>query len=193
MKYKYIPASEQVSSRWSGGSTTQLYIYPEDADYKIRNFQFRLSSAKVEVEESVFASLPGIQRHLMVLDGELDIAHKGHHRAVLKPFDADFFRGDWETQARGCVTDFNLMLSANTKGQLKAVNLEAQQNYLIDSEGYRFVAIYLWKGRLGVEQCELRMAQGDFLIYDLCEGGTVPQVTAIDSDTTLVLSYITPI
>ena len=30
-------------SKWSGGITTQLYIYPKDSDYQKRNFNFRIS------------------------------------------------------------------------------------------------------------------------------------------------------
>ena len=37
-------------SRWSGGDTTELYLYPEDGDYKSGNFQLRISSATVDVD-----------------------------------------------------------------------------------------------------------------------------------------------
>lgn len=58
---KVITKEQQKTSTWSGGTTTQLAIYPEDADYGKRNFTWRLSSATVEAEESVFTSLPGIK------------------------------------------------------------------------------------------------------------------------------------
>ena len=32
-------AEEFSTSNWSGGTTTQLYIYPEDGNYAERNFQ----------------------------------------------------------------------------------------------------------------------------------------------------------
>jgi environmental stress-induced protein Ves len=73
-------------STWSGGSTTQLYIFPRDALYSEREFKWRLSSAKVEVEESVFTPLPGFSRIIMVIEGEIHLEHQGHHSAVLKDY-----------------------------------------------------------------------------------------------------------
>ena len=36
-------------SKWSGGDTTELYLYPENGDYRSGNFQLRISSATVEI------------------------------------------------------------------------------------------------------------------------------------------------
>ena len=43
-------AEDFVTSKWSGGSTTELYIYPPQAVYREGNFKCRISSATVEVE-----------------------------------------------------------------------------------------------------------------------------------------------
>lgn len=43
-------------SNWSGGKTTQLFIYPENSEYAKRNFLFRISSATVDCERSEFTS-----------------------------------------------------------------------------------------------------------------------------------------
>ena len=59
-------AKDYKVSQWSGGSTTELYLYPEDGDYKTGNFQLRISSATVETERSEFTSLPGVERYLMI-------------------------------------------------------------------------------------------------------------------------------
>lgn len=59
-------AEDFVTSKWSGGSTTELYIYPPQAVYREGNFKCRISSATVEVEKSDFTSLPGVKRYLSI-------------------------------------------------------------------------------------------------------------------------------
>lgn len=103
--------NELSTAKWSGGTTTQLAIWPEGADYATRNFVWRVSTARVEAEESEFTSLPGISRILMVLDGELLLRHEGRGETRLDRFGQDSFMGDWKTSSRGRVTDFNLMIS----------------------------------------------------------------------------------
>jgi len=117
-----IKKNQHKTSEWSGGTTTELYIYPTDSLYNQRNFKWRLSSAKVEVECSTFTSLPGIARHIMVLEGELLLDHKGHHNATLKALEQDSFSGDWTTTSFGKVTDFNLMMSPGYTGELEAIS-----------------------------------------------------------------------
>lgn len=53
MEIKIIDESQFSTSVWSGGKTTEMYLYPQDASYKERNFLFRISSATVEDETSV--------------------------------------------------------------------------------------------------------------------------------------------
>lgn len=116
-----IRKDEQSTSNWSGGTTTQLAIYPRTADYKAHNFKWRLSSARVDIEESIFTSLPGIYRHIMIIDGEMTLMHEGHHTILLKPFEQDSFSGGWTTKSIGRARDFNLMLSQDCKGELEAI------------------------------------------------------------------------
>jgi environmental stress-induced protein Ves len=118
-----LKSAERDTTNWSGGSTSQIAIHPQHAEYGKRNFTWRLSSAKVELAESTFTSLPGIQRVLMVTDGEVTLNHQGHHSVCLKPFAQDRFYGDWTTKSVGKVSDFNLMLADNCKGELSAIAL----------------------------------------------------------------------
>lgn len=119
-----IRKNELTTNKWSGGSTTQLAIYPKDADYAERNFKWRISSAVVELEESVFTPLPEINRLIMVIDGEMTLDHEGHHHVHLKPYEQDRFSGGWTTRSFGKVRDFNLMLSEGCSGDLEAITVE---------------------------------------------------------------------
>mgnify|MGYP000918045802 CR=1 FL=1 len=126
-KVDVLKNNQFQTSEWSGGTTTQIAIYPEDAVYNERNFIWRISSAKVEVEESTFTHLPGINRIIMVLEGELELIHEGHHRCKLQAFEQDRFNGSWNTKSYGKVVDFNLMMNENAIGNLENIFIEKNQ------------------------------------------------------------------
>ena len=107
--FSVIRKEEQSRSEWSGGTTTQLAIYPADSDYKLRTFKWRISTARVDSDESTFTPLPGIHRYLMILDGNIKLIHEGRRELEMKPFAKDEFEGDWITKSIGRCTDFNLM------------------------------------------------------------------------------------
>lgn len=136
LKIKIIKKEDQFISKWSGGTTTQLDIYPEDALYGERNFLWRISSAVVELPESVFTHLPGIKRIIMPISGELYLEHEGRYKKLLKPFEQDSFSGDWTTKSRGKVTDFNLMMR-NCSGKIETYTIPSGSCYNIPLEMFK--------------------------------------------------------
>lgn len=124
MKVEIIKKNKQITTDWSGGTTTELYIYPQEAQYAKRDFLFRISSAACMNVISTFTKLPGVRRTLMVLDGHIMLIHEGHHQAILQPFDQDSFSGDWESACIGKCTDFNLMLRENCRGAVNKCSLK---------------------------------------------------------------------
>ncbi len=131
MKISTFSPHHFLTSQWSGGSTTQLYIFPANASLSERNFELRLSTANVETAQSTFTSLPGIERKLMILEGEIVISHEGKHSRNLKPFEVDIFKGNWKTTAVGICKDFNLMTTADIKSDLYHLQLEAISDYIL--------------------------------------------------------------
>ena len=131
MKIEILTPKHFQTSQWSGGSTTQLYIFPANTTYEERNFELRLSTAKVEAEESTFTSLPGIDRKLMILEGAITITHDGHYSKHLKPFEVDKFSGHWKTTALGTCTDFNVMTKGKRQSELYHIASEASSNYIL--------------------------------------------------------------
>ncbi len=111
------------STAWSGGVTTQLAIYPEDASYADRNFLWRISTATVEAEKSDFTILPNVSRILMVLEGTLRLIYNGSHEVTLHRFGQDSFSGGWNTESIGRVRDFNLMMKEGCTGSIEALEL----------------------------------------------------------------------
>lgn len=165
--HELIPAAEQRTAAWSGGQTTELAIFPPGASYGRRDFQWRLSTAVVSVPESTFTALPGFQRLLMVLSGQMQLTHLGHHQSFLQPFDQDSFSGSWETICRGTGRDFNLMLASGWQGSLQARTLTSDLPFTIRPEHPAAVsAYYCLAGDAHLQLpsgLELDLGPGDFL------------------------------
>lgn len=106
---RYKLSSEYNTSRWSGGTTTELGIGPEGSRYADREFLWRISSATVELEESTFTVLPDYDRIIMTLEGDIDLYHNGGEQIHLKAFETHSFDGGDDTVSKGKVVDFNLM------------------------------------------------------------------------------------
>jgi len=131
MEINIIQPDEMPTNVWPGGTTTQLYIHPSEASYARRDFDYRLSSATVEVEMSEFTKLPGFSRKLMILDGSLQLTHENHHSLLLNKFDQDAFEGDWNTTSIGFCTDFNLMTDRKHQGIITAKTLQISQSAIV--------------------------------------------------------------
>lgn len=105
-----LTADDYAKSQWSGGSTTQMAIEPAAAVYAERDFLWRLSSATVELEESLFTALPDYDRLIATLSAPIELSHDGGERFELKPYAVHAFDGGAETRSWGQCVDFNLML-----------------------------------------------------------------------------------
>lgn len=121
---KKITKNQIKTSSWSGGTTSEIYIYPEDGNYNGRSFRWRISSATVELEESTFTKLPGVHRYITTLSGDLRLIHNGEREIVLRPYEIHNFSGGVETRSFGKVKDFNLMLKDGMKGYMETIFVE---------------------------------------------------------------------
>ena len=75
MKIRITGQKEQKTSKWSGGTTTELAIFPEESDYAERRFTFRISTAYCREPFSVFTELPDTERLLMPIEGAVTLRH----------------------------------------------------------------------------------------------------------------------
>ncbi len=162
-----IPKSAQTTTNWSGGTTTQLFIYPPEANYTERNFLFRISTATVETETSTFTDLTGFNRILILLNGQLTITHNNNQTHVLTPYQPHYFDGGWQTTAVGKVTDFNVISNPAVKADVKVVELEANQSTQINTAA-SWVCLYVTKGVIKVLQQkeEITVNENDFLVIN---------------------------
>lgn len=126
-KIEIVKKAQYHTSEWSGGTTTELLIYPSDSKYSERSFKWRISSAKIEASESIFTQLPGITRHIMITDGRIILEHQNKYKKILEPFEQDSFMGDWKTKSYGKATDFNLMLAEGFTGSIESYLLKEEE------------------------------------------------------------------
>ncbi|MDP3313793.1 HutD family protein [Lutibacter sp.] len=169
MELKIIPSENYKINKWSGGTTKQLFIYPQTSDYKSQNFDFRLSTATVETEISEFTLLPKISRKLMVLEGEIVINHENKYSKQLNKFDVDTFEGDWKTTSIGTCTDFNLMTTKNTTGELSSVIINKKQKLDFQLESnWEWYFVYVFKGkvRILINKDLQIIKEGDVLVIE---------------------------
>jgi environmental stress-induced protein Ves len=146
-------------STWSGGSTTQLLILPENGSYNERNFDLRISTATIEVEESEFTPLHDYVRKIMVLSGDLILEHQGEHTVLLKPFDQDQFFGDWHTKSKGMAVDFNVIYKPGIPVDLGHQHLEKEGYFTLHHSDEAYV--YVFKGSGNVKGIEF--SEGDLI------------------------------
>jgi hypothetical protein len=111
MRIMHLTENDYKVAKWSGGSATELFIWPEGAVYAKREFSLRVSSARVDLEESDFTPLTGVIRYITPLSGSFTLTHPGLTPVVMGPLAEPYrFSGEISTHCVGKATDFNLML-----------------------------------------------------------------------------------
>lgn len=113
MEINLIDPKNFKTARWSGGTTTEMFIFPSGASYAARDFIFRISVATAETERSVFTVLPQTERFITPLENVFKLTHKnadGEKELLLYPMQVDRFDGGAETVCEGVGSDFNLMV-----------------------------------------------------------------------------------
>lgn len=166
MPYTIRRKAEFSPAAWAGGSTTELFIYPEGTSNAERNFELRISSATVDLEESVFSDFSGYDRHIAPLTGTMRLEHEGHHSVTLLPCQADSFSGNWTTRSFGKCVDFNLIHRPGWKGSIRGLATPS----LLTPEGSGYLGIYALRDRIAVslsvdgESGNEVLNAGDFLL-----------------------------
>lgn len=118
MQYRIIRHCDCQTGHWSGGSTTELFLWPESASYAGRDFSVRVSTATVDIDTSDFTPLPGYTRLLMTLKGEMRLEIEGREEVALPPWQIVRFDGGDRTRSLGRCVDFGVMLGAGWDGSL---------------------------------------------------------------------------
>lgn len=153
----------QVSD-WSGGKTKQLYLSPPTGHYSKRDFDYRLSTATVELAESQFSDLSGFHRILMSLDHTLHLHNASRQeKTVLAPFTPYFFEGSDSITSRGTCTDFNLIYSDHYQGQMLTIS---DREELSQDEAIQFIYALSDLRVTGTGLPSLNLETGQLLIVE---------------------------
>ena len=136
------PISYSKTISWASGTSTELFVFPPEGNFQTRAFDFRISTATVEVEETNFSDFSGLTRILLILNGKLTLIHEGRYTKELNPFDQDRFDGSWITKSKGKVQDFNVMFNENYDASVLHLALQANKSLEIalnESKTFLFV------------------------------------------------------
>lgn len=138
IKTVLIKKEQMTASRWSGGTTTQIDLFPEGSSYGSRDFLFRVSSATIEESPSQFTALPDYQRWITMLSGPVLLEHGQEsdpevlERHELQPLEVHSFDGGTPTKSVGEARDFNLMLRKGLVGDMTSLTIgpETELNWI---------------------------------------------------------------
>lgn len=148
----------QKVSDWTGGTTTELLIFPENSSVSEQNFDYRISTAQVLVEKSEFTFFPNYERKLAILEGNLKIQHNQSEWYSLKTGEQTEFKGVWETRSEGQVVDFNVIYSDKYRSSIDWVNHLTLADF---NQGNEVVGIYCLNGTIQIN--DILLEKGDFI------------------------------
>lgn len=124
MKIQTISSKDYIVNNWSGGSTTQMCIFPVNSTLSERNFLWRISSASFTSTSSKFSDFSGYQRYLLALEGRLSVTHNGLYKKDLKPYEVEYFLGSWDTDSTNSLDcrDFNFIVKEGLESKLSILS-----------------------------------------------------------------------
>lgn len=159
---KIVRLKEATSDRWSAGTTTELFIYPEGSSFSAANFSLRVSIATVEEETSHFTPFPGTQRTLLVLEGHQHLTHPAKNSVELHKLDMHSFSGDWTTECVGKSTNFNVMTRGESTAEVEVVHISEASIVEIGNED-QIQFLFILDGRLISQNQKITPKEGVLL------------------------------
>lgn len=156
MKITKLTEKDFKTTNWSGGTTTQLFIYPPMSEYSKRDFLLRISSATVDLEKSDFTVLPNIKRFIAPLTCDLKISHDEKYFTKLKPFEIYAFDGGAKTVSIGKARDFNVMIKDGVEASVKNffLNQATSLKFSIAQDELGWLFSFNNKGELNINENE---------------------------------------
>ena len=159
---EYYGQTDFKVSRWSGGETKELFLFPPEASYKERNFALRLSSATIELPTSTFTHLQGVKRFITPIMHPFLLEVNGNAPFLLSPFEVFEFSGTDEVKSYGMSVDVNLMLNERlASGWMRSVKTGEEIKIVINAGemfwifSYFSSTVVLNKEEHGMDECSL--------------------------------------
>lgn len=173
MKCRVIRETEYVTTQWAGGKTSQIVISPADAVFAERTFDWRISRATVEAQESNFTRMPGFKRFLYLINGDTKLHYHGTVKN-LKPESVICFDGGLKIRSVGQGTDLNLIMNENTEGYIEQKKAAPGEDIEIENlYGADYCLIYMLRGQIRVSGQTVHELESIACNIDNAEGFTV--------------------
>lgn len=186
---RLIPAGESRRVRWKndGGWTTEIARDPAGGE----DFRWRASIAEIE-SDGPFSSFPGIERDLILLDGEgieLDVGNTASCRLTQR-FERVHFAGESAIECRligGPTRDFNVMAQRDAV-RAEVVARPLAGSMLVFAEAGTEWLVHVLAGHVEARRGDrsLRAEAGDSLHLDFRDAADAGRV-ALDGAGELVL------
>jgi len=155
---KIIRLKEAPVQRWSAGTTTELFIYPEGSSFKDANFNLRISIATVEEETSIFTSFPNTERTLIVLEGHQHLVHS-EKSVKLGKLDIHRFSGDCTTNCTGTSTNFNVMSRGERTATTEIVRV-SEASFFAQGNNAQIQFLFVLEGQLTINNQKVFANEG---------------------------------
>ena len=120
------------------------------------------AATTINPEKAKFTSLPGVDRFISKLEGDMFLEHDKHYEVELEKYQIDRFKGDWETYSTGKFKDFNLMLKG-VRGDLYFRELESPSKLHLE-HNCNIAFLFLIEGDLSVNN--IKLEENDFFYTD---------------------------
>ncbi|MDD4088730.1 MAG: HutD family protein [Tissierellia bacterium] len=186
MKWKIIDKEDFIVTKWTGGETTQLFIYPEDAIFSEKKFLWRVSSATFTSTESKFSDFTGYQRYILPLEGELSLSHEGLYNRELDKYEVEYFDGTWTTFSKNSLDcrDYNFIVRNGNLTKMQILSRGCEY-FLKESE---IVTIFSMDDFvISLEDSDERIDVNAFSLLIL-ETDDEEKISIISADSPLILS-----
>ena len=190
MTLQLLEARTRAPRPWKngGGMTWEIAASPAGAD--MASFDWRVSLAVVEAA-GPFSTFAGVDRVMLVLDGELELAVAGAQRLILDETSADVeFPGDAEvfaSEPAGPVADINVMVRRGRyTGVIERRGVTGQAAVICQDVTFVLARAGGLVAALGAERLEL--GPGDALRVDGARGALLRLRPAVPDE--IVIAHV---
>ena len=152
--YKIIRENEFISTKWSGGTTNQLFIIPSNASISKQDFSIRISTATINTPTSEFTRFPLHNRFISILKGEIEFTTGNKPSKKVAETEFDFFDGADTTNSasNSKVIDFNIIYSKHLR--LNIQQFTGRKNRMLNLITTIENFVFILKGSINFSQIE---------------------------------------
>lgn len=160
---KKISISDFKNSSWSGGSTDEIYIHPENSNFKSGNFEARVSLAKVDKEDSLFTPLPNTVRTLTVLEGNHFLSVNDRGFVPVHQYTPVTFNGGDKTESKGKALNFNFMKKTNNPHEVNIMQAGSSEKIILIPK-YKNTLVFIISGKANTAYGKL--SKHEAIVFD---------------------------